>query len=576
MINVHLNAQNCLPFHYWHIERQVQILVLKLLYWLFSGEFAVQTCFLGRFGEEMGSDQFGGIIFLHTVEPDRHLTTARIEHIEVTHAGQAFRLGRYPIHFHLMGDMSTSYVRGCSVHNAFNRAINVHGTHNALIERNVIYNIMGGAMFLEDGIETGNIFQYNLGVFVRESSSLLNDDVTPATFWVTNPNNTIQHNAAAGGSHFGFWYRMHHNPQGPSRTPSVCPQQTPLGVFNNNTAHSFGWFGLWIFETFIPRTRGDCSSGTPYPARFYNLFTWNCEKGAEAVNSGALQFHDFVLVNNVLAGYEGKALVEGEYYTENGPMVKDALIVAHSSVLPKPGGGCTTTGIVLPFGFGFLVNGTDFVNFDTGGCAAFAWTRIAGRTSDQNGGFHYKTQRLTFNNSPNKVRYAWEFEGIVEDLDASLIGITNGKVVPTTGTLPSTCTVDSGLSVGFSGSKCPGDVKFHRFSFNNIHPSALDYKNVIFTNRFGNSSLPWQKKRFTHPKGWMGCLVSGEEYSMEFENANHLTNISFSGMFYMFDEVIIQYVIFISDTLAPKADEGTFLYPLYFFLGWSTDCQRLD
>ena len=28
---------------------------------------------------------------------------ARIEQVEVTYAGQAFKLGRYPIHFHLNG-----------------------------------------------------------------------------------------------------------------------------------------------------------------------------------------------------------------------------------------------------------------------------------------------------------------------------------------------------------------------------------------------------------------------------------------------------------------------------------------
>ena len=37
---------------------------------------------------------------------------------------------------------------------------------------------MGGAFFLEDGIETNNTFQYNLGVFVKPSSSLRNDDIT--------------------------------------------------------------------------------------------------------------------------------------------------------------------------------------------------------------------------------------------------------------------------------------------------------------------------------------------------------------------------------------------------------------
>ena len=60
------------------------------------------------------------------------------------------------MHFHLNGDMSGSYVRGLAIHETFNRAVNIHGTHNVLVEHTVIYNVMGGAFFLEDGIETGN------------------------------------------------------------------------------------------------------------------------------------------------------------------------------------------------------------------------------------------------------------------------------------------------------------------------------------------------------------------------------------------------------------------------------------
>ena len=43
----------------------------------------------------------------------------------------------------------------------------------------------GGALFLEDGVETGNVLRGNLAVYVRTSSSLLNEDVTPAAFWVS-------------------------------------------------------------------------------------------------------------------------------------------------------------------------------------------------------------------------------------------------------------------------------------------------------------------------------------------------------------------------------------------------------
>ncbi|XP_048451560.1 fibrocystin-L-like [Rhincodon typus] len=226
-----------------------------------TGEFATQTCFQGRFDEEIGSDQFGGCIMFHNPQPSKDLVVGRLEYVEIYYAGQAFRLGRYPIHWHLMGDLRyESYVRGCAIHQTFNRAVTIHGTHHLLVEGNVAYNIMGGAFFIALFNAILNVLQYNLAVMVQQSTSLLNDDLTPAAFWVTNPSNIIRHNVAAGGTHFGFWYRLLEHPDGPSYTPDVCPRNLPLGQFLNNTVHSQGWFGLWIFKTYHPQKGGQCNS----------------------------------------------------------------------------------------------------------------------------------------------------------------------------------------------------------------------------------------------------------------------------------------------------------------------------
>ena len=244
------------------------------------------------------------------------------------YAGQAFRLGRYPIHFHLAGDVSTSYVKSCSINRSFNRAVNVHQSHNLMVRENVAWRIMGGAFFFEDSIETGNSFINNLAIMVMASSSLQNDDVTPAAFWITNPSNNVVGNAAAGGSHFGFWYRIHERPDGPSYDPNICPQHHPLGEFANNTVHSQGWFGLWIFQRYTPMEGGGCHSNTPAVAQFKTLTTWNCEKGAESVLGGALQFVDFFMVNNEKAGIELK-LIDGRtsaYDESNGAAIIGELL----------------------------------------------------------------------------------------------------------------------------------------------------------------------------------------------------------------------------------------------------------
>ena len=72
------------------------------------GQFATQTCFNGRFGAETVGDQFGAQLMFHKGPNDKVI--GRLEYAEFTHVGQAFRLGRYPIHFHLSGNVNDSYV----------------------------------------------------------------------------------------------------------------------------------------------------------------------------------------------------------------------------------------------------------------------------------------------------------------------------------------------------------------------------------------------------------------------------------------------------------------------------------
>ncbi|KAM9824037.1 PKHD1 like 1, tandem duplicate 1 [Neosynchiropus ocellatus] len=504
-----------------------------------TGEFATQTCFQGRFGEEMGSDQFGACIMFHAPRPNENLAIGRIGYIEVYNAGQAFRLGRYPIHWHLMGDVNyKSYVRGCSLWKTFNRAVTIHNTHQLLVEFNVIYDIMGGAFFIEDGIETGNIVQYNLAVFVKQSTSLLNDDVTPAAYWVTNPNNIIRHNHAAGGTHFGFWYRMHLHPDGPSYTPNVCQKKVPLGEFNNNTVHSQGWFGIWIFQDFFPMKGGSCRSTIPEPAVFNALTTWNCEKGAEWVNVGAVQFHNFTMVNNEKAGIEAKRIfqnsVSGFGIEEAGALVKDSTIVAYLDELKLGEDYCTKRGVIVPFDDGMSVLDTRFVNFNRGSCTALGVTTVGGVCLELCGGWGSRYSGIEYFNSTQKGGFRWEHEAFFVDLDGSLTGNVDHKVVPWTGLLdPAHCTKSPEWSVGFPGAICDHTVEFSRFAFNNPSPSSLEGQNAILYNDFGFSSVPFMKKRLTHKLGWMALLPMGQN-GMYFENGGQITNISYSGKFYGF------------------------------------------
>uniref|UniRef100_UPI003AACF14E PKHD1 like 1, tandem duplicate 1 n=1 Tax=Centroberyx gerrardi TaxID=166262 RepID=UPI003AACF14E len=511
-----------------------------------TGEFATQTCFQGRFGEEVGSDQFGGCIMFHAPRPNENLAIGRLEYVEIFHAGQAFRLGRYPIHWHLMGNIDyKSYVRGCAIHQTFNRAVTIHNTHRLLVEHNVIYNIMGGAFFIEDGIETENILQYNLAVFVKQSTSLLNDDVTPAAYWVTNPNNIIRHNAAAGGTHFGFWYRMHEHPDGPSYDKDICQKRVPLGEFTNNTVHSQGWFGLWIFQDFFPMKNGGCRSRTPEPAVFRGLTTWNCEKGAEWVNVGAVQFSGFVMVNNEKAGVEAKRIMQwavSGFGEDGGATVSNSTIVGHVDELGLGDDYCTHRGVITPFDDGMSVLNTKFINFDRGSCAAIGVTSIDGKCVHDCGGWAVRFSGVQYFNAPNKAGFRWEHEVQLVDTDGSLTGTAGHKVVPLSALLDlAHCSQSAEWSVAFPGAVCDHTVHFHRLSFNNPSPSSLQAKDVILTNSYGSSAVPYLKKRLTHKFGWMALLPSTHTYNWYFDDVDHITNITYYAKFYSFKPD--QYVI---------------------------------
>lgn len=62
------------------------------------------------------------------------------------------------------GDVSESYVRGNAVHDSMARVVTLHGVHFLTVEYNVGYRVKGHNFFVEDGIETNNLIQYNLAI----------------------------------------------------------------------------------------------------------------------------------------------------------------------------------------------------------------------------------------------------------------------------------------------------------------------------------------------------------------------------------------------------------------------------
>ena len=184
-----------------------------------------------------------------------------------------------------------------------------------------------------------------------------------------------------------------------------------------------------------------------------------------------------------------------------------------------------------------MIKNTEFINFDdTSAC--YGGTQIDGHTESHNGGFTYEVTNNVFTNSPNRIAFRWLHDAAYRATDDSLTSTSGGVVVPCAGFLPTSCVQDDLFTLnGIDGCRCPADVEFHRFAFNNYAPPSLEGKDVEFTNtETGGSAVAlFKKKRVEHPFGWMALLPSKKEIKMEFLDAGHIINISYTGVMYDFE-----------------------------------------
>ena len=193
-------------------------------------------------------------------------STMRVSGIELFRMGQHLELARYPIHWHINGDVAGQYIKNSAIHDTYNRCVTIHGTDNLVVANNVTYNTVGHYFFMEDAIETGNQVVNNLGIQTKchptlaceptnlgvpgergvngqnSSNVLLPSDNTAATFWITNPSNDYIGNVAAGSDSTGFWFSLPEHPigafEGTERSTITWPRRMPQGEFRGNVSHS--------------------------------------------------------------------------------------------------------------------------------------------------------------------------------------------------------------------------------------------------------------------------------------------------------------------------------------------------
>ncbi|HZT80964.1 MAG TPA: G8 domain-containing protein, partial [Gemmataceae bacterium] len=186
-----------------------------------------------------------------------------ISYAEFRHLGKEGVLGKYALHFHLVGDtMRGSSVVGASIWDSGNRWLTIHGTNYLIVRDCVGYKSVGHGFYLEDGTEVQNVLDRNLAVQALRGKPLPKqilpfDQNEGAGFWWANSLNTFTRNVACENHRYGFRFEATktsrldltlpvEGPDGERRPTDI--RTLPFVRFEGNEAHCDGLYGLNLGE----------------------------------------------------------------------------------------------------------------------------------------------------------------------------------------------------------------------------------------------------------------------------------------------------------------------------------------
>jgi hypothetical protein len=184
--------------------------------------------------------------------------SARVEGVEIRRGGQAGRLRRYPFHWHMLSyegeqtleDAEGQYFKNSAINQSMNRGVVIHGTNGVLVQNNIIYDVRGHGIFMENAVERRNIIDGNLVMHVRNPDyglQLMQHEIGEdgsSGYWLSNPDNIITNNRAIDCQSFGFWLSYPVRPWGESSEVMhpdgflLRPNRLQFGTFDRNVSHS--------------------------------------------------------------------------------------------------------------------------------------------------------------------------------------------------------------------------------------------------------------------------------------------------------------------------------------------------
>ena len=164
--------------------------------------------------------------------------------------------GKYCLHFHKMEECPNCLYKNNAIENSHQRGIIVHGTHLSAVEGNILYNVRGAGIYIEDGNEMFNHINYNVvicpfrfndvelhGCTVPGTSNAIADtsDNQSGIFSRAATNDLVGNRAV--NSFNGMLLQAVGMGRGVDNNGKVCEADARIGRLIGNTFHGHGRFG---------------------------------------------------------------------------------------------------------------------------------------------------------------------------------------------------------------------------------------------------------------------------------------------------------------------------------------------
>ena len=184
-----------------------------------------------------------------------------MRYARVEHCGQRPVMGRYCLHFHLMRKCPRCVFLGNAVVDGEHVGITVHGTHNSLVQENIIWDAKANGLYIEDGNELHNTLRENVAICTSLRRCAVDwvsgVAVQTAGIFMIGMTNHIVENRIVGYEN-GIWTPGSFRGAGHGlATGKVCPQFYPFGTWRGNTCHDCNRFGLYLDHQYPRNVRID-------------------------------------------------------------------------------------------------------------------------------------------------------------------------------------------------------------------------------------------------------------------------------------------------------------------------------